>query len=644
MIGQLEYDKRGNIINAQPSLYNPPEDVRELTALITKDYSTAYHNLHKSYEEFSNRSVLQEMNASQRIWNSYVPPRSNDPDEAWRAQTVRPLSRNKMISIAAHVTANLIYPTIFAQNTKDEEDQLVAEVMSDIIEWVTDRADYDQVFLYAVIAMLSNPAVIADVKYVKAVVKARVMAEQGYETKEVLDELESGIKIGLVPVDEFLVANVREFHLQRQQFVIRKKHQTKDQLAAKYKDHPNWDYIQTGVKAFYDTDTGSFYEMVDDENPNVCEEVIYYNRHEDMEVPYVNGIYLGKENIQENTFTHRRTVLVEGSDVGTIPVYPFAKGGYEPIDEQRFFYYKSAASKLGPDQDLVDTLYNMVLDGTFLSIMPPVNVFGSEEQDASVVFPGATNYFSQEAKVETMNIGQNVAVGMNTLNMVERSMSQSSQDDTRMGLQSSGGRTAFEIARMEQNAKVQLGLFGKMIGHFVRDITHLIIDDIILHLSVGEMNELTTGEVRMKYNSFLIKGKTKDGKQISKKIEFSDKAMGNVDKKAMSKDLLAREGMDSDVRIMVVNPYEFARTRYQIMVDADAKIGRSEFTQKTLNLEGYDRMIQNPLVNQEEVTRDFLVKTFAEGETEKYMGGQQTVPVGAPQETPGVPQEQQIPV
>ena len=632
MIGTIALDKDRKPM-APLSTYQPEQEVADLTSKIKQDYNIGYNNLHTSYEEFSHRSVIEEMSAGQRIFNSYVPPRSEDPDESWRAQTVRPLSRNKMISIAAHITANLIYPTVFAQNSKDEDDAMAAKVMEDILDWVTERADYDRVFLFAVISMLCNPAAITDVSYVKAVIKARRLADEGATTEEVLDELNSGIKIGLVPVDELLIANVREFRIQKQRFLIRRRYIDYDEAKSLYGEHKNFQYVTPGVKSVYSSDDGAFYDIKDNENPTLIEECVYYNRREDLEIPFVNGIYHGEDKIEDNYMKHRRTILLPDGEIATIPVYKFAKGGYEPIDEMRFFYYKSAAAKLGPDQDLVDTLYNMVIDGTFLSVMPPVNVFGQEEQDASVVYPGAVNYFGKESKAEVMNVGQNVTAGMNTLNLVERSMSQSSQDDTRQGINAQGNQTAFEVSRMEQNAAIQLGLFGKMIGFFVSDLCELIIDDIISHLTIAEVGDILNGEMTLKYNTFLIKEKSEGGQKSKKKIEFTEELMGQVDVKKKQLELLKRE--KDNERIVLVNPYEFARMKYRVYADAATKLGKTPYGEKMVNLEAYDRMIGNPLVDQQAVTRDFLVNTFAEGETEKYMAKNQSVPVpGKPLPTP----------
>lgn len=612
MIGQILTDKRGQVISPR-SAYNPSEEVKTLIAKVKQDYTIGHENMNRPYEEFSDRSVLQEMSAGQKVWNNYIPPRSEDPDESWRAQTVRPTSRNKMISIAAHVTASLIYPNIFAQNDSDEEDKMAAEVMEDIFYWVTERAKYDRTFLFSVISMLSNPAAIVEVAFVEAVIKARVMAEEGYEIKEIVDQLCSGIKLNIVPVDELYIANVREFDIQKQRFLIRRRYVDYDEAEALFGDKEQFEFVQPGIQHVYGGVDEGFYEIADDDHPTMVEIATYYNRREDMEVTFVNGIYMGKEDTTKNFMNHRRVVL-NGDTIATIPVYQFAKSGYEPIDEMRFFYYKSAASKLGPDQDLVDTLYNLIIDGAFLDAMPPVNVYGQEESDASVVYPGAVNYFAKDTKAEAMNLGRNMNSPIAALNMVEHTMSQSSQDDTRLGIAAAGSQTAFEISRMEQNAQIQLGLFGKMIGFLVEDIAYLIIDDIVNHLTIAQSTEILGEEMTMQYLSFLVRDRNGNGKR---KIEFTDEIMGEFDVRSKQMELLKRE--TDDTRILLVNPYQFARLTYLIQVVPNATIGKSEFSKKAMNLEAYDRMIGNPTLDPVAVTKDFLLSTFAEGEEQKYL-------------------------
>ena len=163
MIGtEIVRDRNGKIMDdtISSSLYQPSDDVKELTGAIRTDYSIGHNNMNRTYEEFDDRSLTLIMNDNQRAFNAYIGGRSQNPDESWRADTVRPLTRDKVITMAAHLTASIMVPGVFAQNKEDEEDKEAAEVMSDLVEWVIRNSDYEESFLFAVIGALVNPVTI----------------------------------------------------------------------------------------------------------------------------------------------------------------------------------------------------------------------------------------------------------------------------------------------------------------------------------------------------------------------------------------------------------------------------------------------------------------------------------------------------
>jgi hypothetical protein len=175
-----------NKVQDQPSMYVPDTKTREVTAQVLKDYLYSADQQQKGRREFNNRSLISEVNQNQKAFNSYVPPKSDDPDEEWRAQTVRPITRNKLISIAAHVTATIIYPNIFAQNDSDEEDKDAAMVMRDLVEFNINNSNYSRSFIQAVISALVDPAVIMQSDYAHVMRKVRFMKDSGaYEEKEI---------------------------------------------------------------------------------------------------------------------------------------------------------------------------------------------------------------------------------------------------------------------------------------------------------------------------------------------------------------------------------------------------------------------------------------------------------------------------
>lgn len=552
------------------------------------------------------------MDLDQRAFNSYVDPASADPEESWRYNGVRPLTRNKIISIAAHVTAQLIYPNVFAQNSKDKQDKEAAQIMRDMIEWNIRNSDYELSFLYAVISALTNPAVILKEEFAEVLQKIKIKTENGFKTEEVIDDVLSGFHMHIIPLDEFLITNPYEFHMQRQRAVMRRRFIDFTEAAALYGTHDNFKFITPGIKALMNEDNATFYDEKDDNlHGDQVEETIYYNRLEDTEVVFVNGIYLGNEDVEANPMKHRDTV--------NRPKYPFAKSGYEPIDEKRFFYYKSAVFKLANEQELLDRMWRMAMDGTFLESMPPVAVSGDEIVDTGVIFPGSVTGFAKDTKVTPIRVSNPVGA-FNAINSIEHSANESSQSPTQAGISAPGAQTAFEIARIEQNARVQLGLFGKMIAALVKDFGELLVDDIIHHQTVGQAEELMSGDVALKFRTFLLPEQTVNGKNVTKSIIFTDEFMGKKTSLKDSFKILKEEGgPDTDVKIYKVNPFLFSQLKFKLSVEADTLLPQNEAFEKAMNLEAYDRMMADPFTNKKAVSQDFLIETFAKGETDRYM-------------------------
>src|SRR3990167_8716782 len=98
MIGAIERDKE-NKITSSVSAYQPTEDVRVLTEAVSADFNVAYKLQHKPFTEFNDYSLLDRIDIDQKRWNAYRLPQSADPDEAWRWNGVRPITRNRILGI-----------------------------------------------------------------------------------------------------------------------------------------------------------------------------------------------------------------------------------------------------------------------------------------------------------------------------------------------------------------------------------------------------------------------------------------------------------------------------------------------------------------------------------------------------------------
>ena len=338
------------------------------------------------------------------------------------------------------------------------------------------------------------------------------------------------------------------------------------------------------------------------------QELTYESRADDLRLVFLGGVLVTAPD-EPNPRMDKR--------------YPYAKAVYEPIGTGGYFYGKSAVAKLADDQRIMDTLYNMVLDGSYLSIMPPMASYGGEEADASVFVPGTVTAFRDpNAKLENVGPRSDLRAGLEAISLVEKSMSESSSDPSQAGVGGGAQMTARQALILQGNAKTQLGLAGKQLAYLVEDFGKLRIGEILQHMTVAEIGALAGAAA---YKSYLVRGKAESGRKVSRKIAFSSSMLGSEDATPeqvadKSYDILSAEGgVDGETRIYEVNPETFRDLKFHVVVSADELTPRSKELEKALKLEAYDRAIQNPSVDQAAVTRDFLLEQFAPGESEKYM-------------------------
>lgn len=588
-----------------PSPYNPSEEEKNTRGMILRQFALGYMNMYTPRVEFNDLCVIDRMQVDQMSFNTYQPNNGGaaegDELNAWRSRAMKPIVRNKCISIAAHATARLIFPKVFAYNETSDSQREAAQVMRDLMEWAGDQANYAHTSLHAVITALTDPASIVYSEYgevFRTVKREKVNGK--YREEEIIDTTLSGFKDTMVPVDELFIENFYEPDIQKQGWLIWRRVFSYALAEAKYakiyKD--KFQYVTPGVQVIYNDANESFYQVYDTNmRPYDVEEVVYFNRTLDLKIIMVNGVMLTD---------------CDNSNPRNDKLYPFTKFGYELINN-RCFYYKSLAFKLQQDANIVNTLYPMIIDGTYLNVFPAMVNLGGEEIGSDVIIPGAVTTLSDpNADLRAINTTNSQALntGMQTLMAVDESLSESSQDPLQSGQPDTGSQTAYEISRLEQNAATVLGLFIKMISKYVKDYGQLRLGDILQYLTIIDADRITDNPEAV-YKTFLLQDKNSNGQVKSRKIEFDaslpDEPMDEETAMQMSYDVMEEQGGDdSDTELYKANPTLFRNLTYTMTVDADVLNPRSEDLERAFDLETYDRMIANPMADQEEAYRLLL--------------------------------------
>ena len=611
----------------QTSLYQPTPEEKDVRAMILKHFQLGDLTMQKPRVEFNDLSVLTRMVYDQMSFNTYQPNNGDglegDVINNWKSNAVRPTVRNKAISIAAHATARLIFPKVFAYDSGNEEQRDAATVMGDLMEWAADKSDYSHYSLLRVLTALTDPCSIGYTEYVETYRTVKTEKENGkWKTKRVLDETLSGFKDQIVPCSELYIENPYEADIQKQGWLIWRKVISYSLAEAKYKNiYKNFKHVTPGVQLIYNDANQTFYQVYDANlRQDSCEELIYWNRTLDLRIVMVNGVML-TDSDEPNPRIDKK--------------YPFDKFYYEMI-APKFFYGKSLSFKLQGDSRIINDLYQMIIDGTYLNIMPPMINQGGESITSDVIVPGGvTTFENPEATIKPIAVsGANqLQAGINTLGQVETSLNESSQSPQEQGQNTPGGSTAYEISRLEQNATTVLGLFLKMISQHVKEYGKLRLSDIIQYMTIADVDKLeSSGE--LVYKTFFIGDKNTNGGTKTRKIAFDTTVPDSMtEEESLEESYRTKESEDKfeNTEIFRVSPNKFRELMFELSVTPDVMNPKSEDLEKAYGLEEYDRMIRNPLANQEETFRLLLgLYDTTKKNPDKYVAKAAPAPLGLP--------------
>lgn len=650
----------GNGKKLSQSSYSPGKEVTELFARVQDDYTVAYNLQNRGFREFDGYSLLQRARLDQESFAAYVGCEYVPSTKAWRWKGRKNTTRNRIIGILAHMLSAMLFPYVRAVNQDNREDKDAARVMQILIEDHLKKAGYEFKFMYMVVSALVNPAVFVGVEYVQAIQRAKQMTKDGVKVIDVVDELLSGLQLHIIPIDEILLGDFYTFELQRQPFIMRVRRIPWDEARKIYGHHEDFKYVQAGqtkvVISGRDQQTLFNIDWTEADRDYVQELTAFY-RAEDLQVTFVGGVFMGnKEDIYANNpFEHRRMVY-SGEGWATMPVYPFAKSGFEPLDVTgRFAYYKSASFKAYWDDASINKAYQLLQDGMYLDVFKPNFISGVSKIDGQVIAPGASVALPKDAAVTPYSLGPNLAAAMNVLNENKDDLAESTQDQTQGGVvEPNVTLGATQIA--ERNAKLILGVFGLTLSNLVEQIGSLVMDCVIAHATVGEVDDSVPEKLKIRYRTYLAKGQEK-GKQLTNRIEFTDEYMGLEMTKEEQREIewslydesgeTPKEREESDQRIYKVNPFQFARMNYTMYLDADRIVSRSMGTDQQRKMLAFNLMTDPrvaPFTNQRNVVEDFVVEPFSDGDPDRYLNDEndqmlQAV-MGAPSPTGMAPNPQ----
>ena len=483
-----------------------------------------------------------------------------------------------------------------------------------------------------VLSALVNPAVFVEVQYLIAYQRIKEeLADGTMSVTEAVDEFLTGINLNLVQIDQILLGDFYVNEIQKQPYIIRLERMAYDTARAIYAGKhiidgvDQFDFVIAGKTRVFmsGNERQTLYDIEWTEGDrNAVQVATFYYRPDDTEVTFVGGVFMGEEKdiYNSNRFSHRRMSLI-GDEWKSIPIYPFAKTYYEPIDPTgRFAYGKSGAFKEYWDDKSINHAYQLLQDGMTLEVIKPLFLSGVAKVDQIVIAPGATVGMPPGAEVTPWSMAPNLPMAFQVLQKNEEDMSESTQDKI-MGGNPTPGVTATQSIQAQNQGRINLGVFGLMIADLIKQVGELTIDCIIQHTLQGELDATVPEALQLKYKTILAKTRDK-GKEITNRISFKSEMIGKKMTPQQKEDYewkLWNDKGGDDQDVYHVNPYKFARMSYAMTVDADQIINHAmgnDRQQKILKYQMLTQQFVYPYTDPKAVADD-VIEEFSDGDPDR---------------------------
>ncbi len=557
--------------------YVPDEKARLAQIKILKKLTDARIIIFRSYNQFNNRSLFDAIDDWTMRWNGYIPPSdlvSGNPT----SNIFLNFTRNIIIGYLAKVAMTLPEPKIIAVNKKTGIiNKHLAEVLSDLNNYSLQQENGPARLLEIALETTTKGTGIVYEGYMKNEQKFKnvvgfnaVTGEVEYEEEErtIYDDCFQTV----VPLEDFYIGNPYEPDVQKQPYLIWKKITTYEEAFSEFSHYESWKYIKPGAYALTQEPT-TFYrnKLYTELSSNQVEVLRYYCRKDNSHIVTINGV-----------------VMYEGPIPFKDGKYPFAKYIFEPY-EIPFFWGAGAPQKIMGEQDVQNTLINMMLDKTYGSLLP--YGLSSDLDDLIEDDTLAPNKIRKVGDITKWKFDTLPGVSAGEQAMFQTIMQQANQNS---GMSASGNSyspkggklTAKQLLLQQQETMQKLTFSMNFLEDGERDRTELRVDHMLQFYSIPRMEKIT-GKKGQEIDSLIYRDiklndtDLRDGRTGTRIIKLIDGHMVNDDTRTkVADDLSVLEEMGeisgTPTEALAVPISMFQDYNYQVQIVKNSSYERNQ--------------------------------------------------------------------
>lgn len=611
--------------------YNPSIKEKETITRIYTEFELMRNIRNNRYKFFNDRTLKDFVDDSQLRLNGFVPDRTSQGKELWQSNVFHPVTKNKFKAMLASVALDTPQVKITAQNEKNEQSLKRAEIMKNLVKYSYDQENKEeQIFFEAWEAAEKGTVIVYD-GYLKAKNKQKFIKSYDpttgeIETEEKEVETDSRCVGFIVPLMSIYIKDVSIFDIQEQPAILWVDRVEKTEFEREFGKYKKAKFVKSANELTDPSEQDTYFvegwrERA--ENDEQIEVIRYWNKGNDEFVIIANGVLIFQSPILLGK---------------TKKWYPFAKTVFEPFASD-FFYGNSLPNTLMGEQDVINALFNMALDKTYRSMVPPLLIGSVNKDDFDLEDTNVSSdtkiYVQDIAQVREMPISGINQSDLKMIEMVSRGLDLSSVDSNQQGVPGRGV-TAREVVIANENAKKMKGIIYLFLSSLWIQKIKLRMLNILMYYTSDKVDIITgKGE---EYRSFVINNADLSGdrkgtmeiqmvsgedklpqKQELDIEEEKYKMQGeNYEKIAITSDFL--DNWHYDIKIVSDSIYQKESGLTQMKTEEKLRVLGTFFPQVVIQ-------------NQEKLAKDAII-AFEDDPDEYELGAPQPAPMGMPGEQP----------
>jgi hypothetical protein len=546
---------------------------------------------------FQNRSLLEYVSDSVERMNEYHEKPSYK--EPWQNNVFDPITRNKLVTILSKIAATRMKPDLLVKgksifDVKNARKRKV--IYSDLLEAANRKNDDDRQLIWEMFQAMSEGTVIGYEDWRKDTRTVEYVKEYNPEngdkkTETITYDAWDDVFGEIVPIAEFFPETIWVGTIDEVKRCFRVKEMTFEHFQDTFSKFKNASSVQP-KSFYYDTERGDIQwgigEDIEGENVQVLQ---YYDEVKGKLGMWANGVELYYGAMPWN---HNKI--------------PFWLSQFEPIHPQ-FLYGKSLPDKMKGMQDINNGVFNGMLDQLLMSLNSPIFIDGNlDDLDDDYMEPGKIYSIDAGSKVQRGALGNVDPTAFQMLQLVKRSMDESSVSSQAQGIATGGRKTRYEVELLNEGAMNLASLFLQMIEMSIRRKYYLRMYNVLQYYS--QPSNVASGKSKFKF--LVLKDRELSNKQIGTKMIQITGSMKDAPNSNKLRELASEaEGKPFDVMKSIVQPVVISKDYLmnkdfdlEISIVPNSSVKESENQKKRSDVAFFQMANQDPYFDQLQSIKD----------------------------------------